>query len=59
MALDFCKELGIVKVLITCIDSNIASEKVILANGGIYESIIYDPDEKVYLKRFWIMLRPR
>lgn len=56
MALPFCKEIGLDRVLITCIDGNIASEKTILANGGVYESTVYEPDEQVHLKRFWITL---
>ena len=56
MVLPFCREIGLEKVLITCIDGNIGSEKTILANGGKYESTVYEPDEKVYLKRHWIEL---
>lgn len=57
MALSFCKVTGIDKVLITCIESNVASEKTILANNGIYESTVYEPNSNENLKRFWIMLR--
>ena len=56
MAISYCKELGIEKVLITCIESNIASEKTIRSCGGIYESTVFEPDEGVNLKRFWIEL---
>ena len=28
----------------------------ILANGGVFESTVYEPNEKEYLKRFWIEL---
>lgn len=56
MALPFCREIGLKKVLVTCIDGNIGSEKTILANGGVYESTVYEPNEKVDLKRFWISL---
>lgn len=56
ITLPFCREIGIDKVLITCIDGNIGSEKTILANGGIYEYTIHEPDENVNLKRFWITL---
>ena len=56
MALPFCREIGIDKVLIACIDGNIGSEKTILANSGVYESTVYEPNEKEYLKRFWITL---
>jgi len=56
MALPKCKELGIDKVLITCIDNNEGSRKTILANGGLYESTVYEPEENVYLERYWIIL---
>lgn len=56
LALPFCKDIGIDRVLIACIDGNIASEKTILANGGVYESTVYESGENIYLKRFWIEL---
>ena len=55
-ALPFCREINLENVLITCIEDNIGSEKTIIANGGIYESTIYEPDEKVNLKRYWIYI---
>ena len=54
--LPYCKEIGLDKILISCIDSNIGSEKTILNNGGIYESTVYERKEKCHLKRFWITL---
>ena len=54
--LPYCRELGLEKILITCNDGNIGSEKTILHNGGVYESTVYEPDEAVNLKRFWITL---
>lgn len=50
----YCREIGLDKILVTCIEGNIASEKTIIACGGVYESTVYEPNEKVYLKRFWI-----
>ena len=50
----YCLEIGLDKILVTCIDGNIASEKTIIACGGVYESTVYEPSDKVYLKRFWI-----
>ena len=54
MALPFCSSIGLDKVLITCNDDNIGSEKVMLANGGEYESTVFEPEEGVNLKRYWI-----
>ncbi|MDE5984884.1 MAG: GNAT family N-acetyltransferase [Eubacterium sp.] len=54
--LPYCREIGLDKILITCIDGNMGSEKTILNNGGIYESTVYESGEKLSLKRFWITL---
>ena len=57
MTLPFCREIGLDKVLISCIDGNFGSEKTILANGGVYESTVHEPNEDRDLKRFWIKLQ--
>ena len=54
--LPYCKRIGLDKILITCIDGNIGSEKAILNNGGVYETTVNEPDMKRNLKRFWIHL---
>ena len=54
LALEKCKKLKIEKVLITCNEDNIASEKSIISCGGILEDI-RTVDVKNY-KRFWIKL---
>lgn len=46
------KEKGIQKLLITCDEKNVASEKTILSNGGIFEKNI-EVDGCV-MKRYWI-----
>ena len=54
LALEKCKELKIKKVLITCDEDNIASEKVILSTNAKLEDIRnVDGENK---KRFWIEL---
>ena len=54
LALEKCKELKIKKVLITCDEDNIASEKVILSTNAKLEDIRnVDGENK---KRFWIDL---
>ena len=52
--LPHCRELGLNRVLVTCKDDNPASRKVILANGGIYESTVQLDDQR--LERYWIAL---
>lgn len=54
--LPYCREIGLDKILITCFDNNIGSEKTILNNGGVYEATVYEKDSKRNLKRFWITL---
>lgn len=56
MTLPKCRELGLDKVMITCIEDNIGSEKTILANGGVYYSTEYEPIRCENIKRFWILL---
>ena len=46
------KTMGIEKLLITCGIKNEASEKTILANGGVYEKTIDIEGRK--MKRYWI-----
>lgn len=54
-ALIKCKKLNLDRVLITCEDGNIKSEKTILACGGVFESNI-EADGKIF-KRFWIKIK--
>jgi acetyltransferase len=55
LALEKCKELKIKKVLITCDEDNIASEKVILSANAKLEDIRNVNGENK--KRFWIDLQ--
>ncbi len=56
MSLPKCKELGIQRVLVTCLDDNEASRRTILKNGGKYESTVFEPNEGINLQRYWIDL---
>ena len=51
-----CKQLGIDKVLITCIQGNEGSRKTIQKCGGIFESTVYEAEHDRYLERYWIDL---
>ncbi len=52
--LDNARKLGIQRVMVTCDDDNIASEKTIVKNGGVYEKAV-EVDGRM-VKRFWIEL---
>ncbi|NLY09571.1 MAG: GNAT family N-acetyltransferase [Tissierellia bacterium] len=52
--LKHCRRYGLDRVLITCEEHNIASRKVIISNGGKYECTVYEPDENIYLERYWV-----
>lgn len=54
LCLEKSRELGLKKVLVTCHDGNIGSEKAIRANSGVYDSSVSVDGETV--KRFWISL---
>lgn len=49
-----CKEYGLSEILVTCDSANIASQKIILANRGIFEKDILVDGETI--KRYWIKL---
>ena len=55
-ALAICWELGLKRVLITCLEENEGSRRTILANGGTYESTVFEPQNGVHLERYWIIL---
>ena len=52
--LKIAKSLGFERVLCVCDEDNITSEKVIVKNGGVFENMLFDADENVYVKRYWI-----
>lgn len=54
LVLPKCKELGLRKILITCIRGNEGSRRTILKNGGVYQSTVYEANEDIYLERYWI-----
>ena len=56
LALDQCRELGLDRVMISCLVDNEASRRTILRNGGIYDSTVHEPKENIDLERYWITL---
>lgn len=54
MALKECRKIGLEMVLVTCIRGNEGSRGVIMSNGGIYESTVFEKNRGLYLERYWI-----
>lgn len=52
--LEKARQRGLTRVLITCSITNTASEKVILANGGVFEKEV--PGDDTIIKRHWVKL---
>jgi predicted acetyltransferase len=60
LSLEKCRVFGTSPVLVTCSETNIASAKIIEANGGVLEDKRSDPYERGgLLKRYWIGEPPR
>lgn len=57
LGLEYCKSIGINKVLITCLDYNIGSSKTIEKSGGELENIVKNKESNETFKRYWISLK--
>jgi predicted acetyltransferase len=57
LGLSEAKAVGLRRVLITCDDTNIASAKIIEANGGKLENIVLLAGHNVPTRRYWIELQ--
>ena len=53
-ALEFCKEKGLDRVLVTCDKNNVGSAKIIQNACGILENEIIDPTDGELIQRYWI-----
>ncbi len=56
LGLEIARGFGFERLLAICDEDNVASEKVILRNGGIFENKLFDGEEGVFVKRYWIAL---
>lgn len=54
LCLEKARERGLPRVMITCNEDNLGSERTILKNGGKYQTTVTDGTENI--KRFWIEL---
>lgn len=51
-----CSCEGIKKLLLLCNAGNEGSKRVILANGGVFDSVEYSEKEDVNVEKYWINL---
>lgn len=56
MALDEARALGLDRVMISCHVGNEGSRRTILANGGVFDSTVWDEEDGETLERYWITL---
>lgn len=56
MALDEARALGLDRVMISCFVENEGSRRTILANGGVFDSTVWDEEDGEMLERYWITL---
>lgn len=54
LALEWCHDYGMERVLVTCDSENTASERTILSNGGVLENKV--PEGEGQTCRYWISL---
>lgn len=57
LSLEKCLEIPIDKVLLTCKENNIGSERIIKSCGGVYEDTRYSAEQGYNIKRYWINLK--
>jgi len=56
LVLQRAKAMGIDRVLVTCDKKNLASARVIVKNGGVFDSEVPREGEEVIIQRYWITI---
>jgi predicted acetyltransferase len=55
--LPIARSAGLEKILLTCDDDNIVSQRVIEMNGGVLENVLWEEGLRSPKRRYWIDLR--
>jgi predicted acetyltransferase len=55
--LDFCKSLGLKRILVTCSDHNTPSWKIIEKFDAVLENKVLDTEKNEQIRRYWIELK--
>ena len=56
LALEYCREMGIHRVLVSCNRNNTGSARTIQKNGGVLENEVFENDGTI-LQRYWIEIK--
>ncbi len=56
LGLQKAREAGLLRVLLTCADTNVRSQRVIEANGGVFQDVVPVPRHDALNRRYWIEL---
>jgi predicted acetyltransferase len=54
--LEYCRHLGLNKIMVSCSDANIPSWKIIERFGGVLEDKAWDSESNETIRRYWIDL---
>ncbi len=55
-SLQYCRDLGLDKIMITCSDNNIPSWKIIEKFHGELQDKVWDEEDNEMIRRYWIPL---
>ncbi len=55
-ALEYCKSIGVIDVMVTCADTNEPSWKIIERFKGKLQDKIWDEEDQETIRRYWISL---
>ncbi len=56
LAIEYCRGLGMSKILVTCADENIPSWKIIEKFNGQLQDRVWDDEDQEMIRRYWISL---
>jgi predicted acetyltransferase len=54
LALERAWAIGLTRVMITCDETNVASRRIIEANGGVFEKAVLPADHPVPVRHYWV-----
>ena len=55
-AIDSCRRLGLPEIMVTCLDTNVPSSKIIENFGGRLQDTVWDDEDNESRRRYWIEL---